>query len=245
MPLRDHFHPNLSRRTSGEAVHGMWPAMIVQDLFGRLPPGYVAEPTVHLGRDFEIDVTAWQGDESLLSGEPDNTGTGEGGVAVWAPPRPILCVEANLDTFDEYEVRVYNRDEGRQLVAAVEIVSPSNKDRPENRQLFVAKCAALLRRRVSVVVVDLVTSRHFNLYADLLTLLGRADPSLGQEPPTVYTVACRWTDKGKLNVLETWAHPLTLGQPLPTLPLWLTEKRAVQLELEKTYEETCRLLHIA
>jgi hypothetical protein len=35
-------------------------------------------------------------------------------------------------------------------VAAIEIVSPANKDRPEHRRKFVAKCAALLQQGVSV-----------------------------------------------------------------------------------------------
>jgi hypothetical protein len=37
---------------------------------------------------------------------------------------------------------------------------------------------------------------------------------------------------------------LELGQPLPTLPLWLAENFAVPLELEMSYEETCRTLRI-
>jgi hypothetical protein len=243
MPLRDHFNPPVSRRTSWDALHGMWPAFIVQDLFGRLPPGYVAEPHIHLGRDFEIDVASWHTDEGLLVSAPDTNGI-EGGVAVWAPARPPLCVEADLADFDEYEVRVYNTERDRQLVAAIEIVGPANKDRPEHRQIFVAKCAALLRQRVAVVIVDLITPRHFNLYADLLSLIERTDPSLETPPPALYAVAARWSDKGRMNVLETWVHPLVLGQPLPTLPLWLTEKLAIRLDLEKTYEEVCRILHL-
>jgi len=35
-----------------------------------------------------------------------------------------------------------------------------------------------------------------------------------------------------------------VGQPLPLLPLWLAENLAVPLELEATYEETCRILRI-
>ena len=38
---------------------------------------------------------------------------------------------------------------------------------------------------------------------------------------------------------------MMLGQPLPTLPLWLAENLAVPLELEAGYEETCRVLRIA
>jgi hypothetical protein len=37
---------------------------------------------------------------------------------------------------------------------------------------------------------------------------------------------------------------LALGQPLPTLPLWLADDLAIPLELEPSYEETCRVLRI-
>lgn len=43
---------------------------------------------------------------------------------------------------------------------------------------------------------------------------------------------------------ETRAHTLMLGQPLPTLPLWLADNLAVPLELEPSYEETCHVLRI-
>ncbi len=145
---------------------------------------------------------------------------------------------------DEYEVRVYDTQRGRRLVAAVEIVSPSNKDRPESRRVFVAKCEAMLRQGVSVSIVDLVTSRHFNLYAELLALVSQNDASMGAEPPAIYAAACRWTERGFKRILETWSHILRLGQPLPTLPLWLAANLHVPLELEATYEETCRVLRI-
>src|SRR5262249_6226159 len=133
---------------------------------------------------------------------------------------------------------------GRRLVAAVEIVSPANKDRPEHRRAFVAKCIALLQQLVSVTVLDLVTTRSFNLYRDILEAIGQTDPSLGPEPPPLYAVACRGTKKGDAWQLENWVHALTLGQPLPTLPLWLADNLSVPLELEASYEETCQALRI-
>ncbi len=138
---------------------------------------------------------------------------------MWAPPRPTLSVPTDLPAQDEYEVRVYDAKRGRRLVAAVETVSPANKDRPENRRAFVAKCAALLQERVSVTIVDLFTTRHFNLYRDLLELVGRTDPALAPEPPRLYAVVCRGTKKDHTWLLETWLHPLAVGRPLPTLPL--------------------------
>jgi len=61
-------------------------------------------------------------------------------------------------------------------VAAIELVSPGNKDRPEKRNAFVSKCAALLQKGVAVCIVDVVTTRQFNLYAELLQFLGQSDP---------------------------------------------------------------------
>ena len=139
---------------------------------------------------------------------------------------------------------VYDVKRHRRLVAAVEIVSPANKDRPEHRRVFVAKCAALLRQQVCVAIVDLVTTRQFNLYGDLLELIGQADPSLAPEPPPLYAVSCRCVSEGDGWHFRAWSHTLTVGEPLPTLPLWLADNLAVPLELEATYEETCRILRI-
>jgi hypothetical protein len=161
-----------------------------------------------------------------------------------AAPRVHCGAFAETRSPDEYEVRVYDSKCGRRLVAAVEIVSPANKDRPEHRAAFVARCAALLQERVSVTIVDLVTTRNFNLYGELLDLIGQTDPLLGPEPPPLYAVACRGRKQGTPWLLETWLHALQLGQPLPTLPLWLADNLAVPLELEASYEETCQALRI-
>jgi len=218
--------------------------MIVVALQRRLPRRYVALPGVHSGRLIEIDVSTYEQDEPVLD-TPD-AGNGNGGVAtaVWAPPQPTLAVATDLPDQDEYEVRVYDNKREQRLVAAIEIVSPANKDRPEHRRAFVAKCAALLQKLVSVTIIDLVTTRNFNLYAELLELLGQTDPALGSEPPTLYAVACRTKTKDDAWLLENWFHPLVLGQPLPTLPLWLADNLSVPLELEACYEETCRVLRI-
>jgi hypothetical protein len=219
--------------------------MMVIALVRRLPRRYVAAPQVQHGSSVEIDVGTFEEDKGNAASWGEAEGNGGGvATAVWAPPRPTLAVPAELPQ-DEYEVRVYDDEASRRLVAAVEIVSPANKDRPERRRAFVAKCAALLQELVSVTIVDLVTARQFNLYSDLLGLIGQTDPSLAPEPPFLYAVACRGARQDRAWLLETWFHPLVVGQPLPTLPLWLADNLAVPLELEATYEEACRILRIA
>ena len=178
MPLRDHFRPPLDDVRSWDELHGAWPTVIVMALNRKLPPRYVAAPRVHLGASMEIDVTTF--DEEMPAPPASGFGADEGGVAaaVWATPRPTFDVVTDLPDQDEYEVRIYDTKRHRRLVAAVEIVSPANKDRPENRRAFVAKCAALLQEQVSVTIVDVVTTRHFNLYGELLELIGGTDPAL-------------------------------------------------------------------
>jgi hypothetical protein len=219
MPLCDHFRPPLDDIASWEELHGAWPTVIVMALNRELPPRYVAAPRVHLGASFEIDVSAYD------KGEPASfapaTGAGGGGVATatWAPPRPTFDVVTDLPDQDEYEVRVCHR-------------------------AFVAKCAALLLQRVSVAIVDLVTTRRFNLYGDLLELIGRPDPALAPEPPALHAAACRHTHPDQAWRFQAWSHALALGQSLPTQPLWLADDLSVPLELEASYEETCRILRI-
>ena len=244
MSLRDHFHPPLSEVSSWEEVHGGWPMVIVQHLGKVLPPQYTAGPRVHLGAEVEIDVATFASEPA--AGTYGSPSEGEAAVATaWTPTKPTLAVETELSDFDEYEVRVYDTRRGRRLVAAIELVSPANKDRPEHRSQFTSKCAALLRQGVSLVLVDVVTARDNNLYADLLELIGQWDPTLGEHPPPTYAVACRWRPRGATRWLESWNQSLTPGLPLPCVPLWLSEDFAIPLDLEASYEQTCRDLRIA
>lgn len=249
MPLRDHFRPPVDDKHSWDALHGGWPMMIVQALDRKLPRRYIAAPQVHLGKFAQIDVTAF---EQENESEEPLAESSNGGVAtaVWAPARPTLVVPTTLPNQDEYEVRIYDARHTRRLVAAIEIVSPANKDRPANREAFVAKCAAFLQKQVSVTIVDLVTIPGGNLYAELLDFIGQSDPQLGEQPTETYAVACRAIPKEiKLGPsswqLETWLSLLRVGERLPTMPIWLTDQFAVPLDLEATYEETCKILRIA
>jgi hypothetical protein len=160
-----------------------------------------------------------------------------------AGPRVHSGSQVEVDV-DEYEVRIYDATRGRLLVAAIELVSPANKDRPESRNVFVAKSVALLQQGVAVSIVDIVSIQRFNLYAELLTMIGHSDPTLGDPPPQLYAASYRWVRREKRTILEAWSYPMEIGQPLPTLPLWLSEDRVVPLNLEQSYEQACDDLRI-
>ena len=239
MPLRDHFRPPTTKFGSWESLHGMLPAIIIQQIRTQLPPGFVAAPRVHLGPYFEIDIAAYETDDA--SANSGARGGAAGAVAALAPPRPTWAIETDAPEDEVYEVEIYNVEEERTLVAVIEIVSPANKDRPEKRRAFVGKCGALLRKGVAVSVVDVVTIRRANLYAELMAFIGHPDPTLGPEPPPIYASSCRWTPnaEGTRARLDAWFSPMTVGQPLPPLPLWLTDSQSIVFDLERSYEQAC------
>jgi len=242
MPLRDHFRSPLDDKHSWDELHGMWPAMIVRQLIEVLPEPYFAAPGVHLGSLYEVDVGTY-GDRDPGGADFD---TGEGGLALatHAPPKPTLSLEPELRHQDVYEVRIYESRRNRRVVAAIEIVSPSNKDRPEHRDAFVSKVAHLLKNDICVSIIDVVSTSYFNLYAESIDACNGVDPALEGEPTPVSAVTVRFRHENRKRMMDNWYYPLAIGRALPTLPIWLTETFAVSLDLEACYEETCRTLRI-
>ena len=242
MPLRDHFRSPLDDVHSWDELHGMWPAVIVQELVEVLPEPYFAAPGVHLGTLYEVDIGTYR--RPMAEAIDFDVAKGAVAVATYAPPKPTLTLEPQLPNQDVYEVRIYDSRRHRHLVAAIEIVSPSNKDRPENRATFVAKVATLLKNDICVSIVDVVSTYGANLYAEVMSFLRGVDPALGSDPPPMYAATLRMRYEDRRRMMDNWYHTLAIGQPLPTLPIWLKESWAISLDLELSYEETCRTLRI-
>ena len=112
MPFRDHFRSPVNDKHSWDAVHGQWPGEIVRSLFDILPIGYQAEPNIHLGSPFEIDI----GTPRDGGHDPDHfAGTRLGGLATQSALAPTLTVEAELSEPDEYEVLIFEIEREREL----------------------------------------------------------------------------------------------------------------------------------
>ena len=130
------------------------------------------------------------------------------------------------------------------LRAAIELVSPANKDRASHRRAFAVKCAGYLQQGVAVVIVDVVTERTANLHAALADILGLAHPLAWCSPSHLYAVAYRPVQAADEQRLEAWPAALTVGAVLPTVPLWLSEELCLPLALEENYRATCAALRI-
>jgi hypothetical protein len=97
-----------------------------------------------------------------------------------------------------------------------------------------------VKEGVSVVVVDIVTSRRHNFHAALMELFNGGEAAVRAVAADLYAVAYRVRLVGQRTQLEAWPVPLALGVPLPTMPLWLTESLCIPLELEAGYQAACR-----
>ena len=239
MPLRDHFRPPLTERASWEELHGAWPSTIAYRLNDLLPREYRSGVKIYLGTLVEVDVGAYE----MANVGGLETGNGTDAALAWEATAPTLLLDTDELTPPEYEVRIYDLSQSRRLVAAIEIVSPRNKDRADARDAFVSKCHAMLQQNVCVVIVDPVTVRSANLYAELAERIGAKPPATADR--SMYAVSCRSIYYRDRHRVEAWEHAIEVGGALPTLPLWISETQYVPLELERTYEATCKGLRIA
>ncbi len=137
---------------------------------------------------------------------------------------------------EQVEVGIFSSEQSTKLIGAIEIVSPANKDRPSQRDVFVTKCQSYLEQGVGLIVIDVVTARKRSLHTQLMEQIGsKAQPN----DPSLYAAAYRSIVLERPQV-EVWFEQLELGRSLPTLPLWLKEGGCFPVDLAQTYDRTCK-----
>jgi hypothetical protein len=240
MPLLDHFHPPLHGPRRWEGFHHAWATFIAQQLNqDTLPPDYYAESEISVGPELEIDVATME--------HPGSGRTNESaGTALWSPPRPKIAATVDFAHLDSYEVRIYQDLGGAELRAAIELISPSNKDREGSRRTFAAKCAGYLQHGIGVILVDVVTARTANLHEELFAVLDVKSRRRAWKSRTgLYATAYRALTVRNKPRIEVWPETLALGEALPTVPLWLALDLPIPVRLEDSYLATCRSLRIS
>ena len=204
---------------------------------GLLPEGYY----VHPERSYGV-VSASEREGDLLTLEDgaavagDWSGDGGGTAVLEAPPRTAATLDlADLVESEHYASRAsrlaIRRGVNHRIVALVELSSPGNKDRPQSVETFTRKAVEALEDGVSVLLIDLLPpGRHDpgGLNGAVLDALGRRfDP-----PPDKPLCAVGYRigpDR------RAYVEPLAVGDPLPTVPLFLSADRYVDLPLGPSY----------
>jgi hypothetical protein len=230
MPLLDHFRPPVSDLEQWNSFHSNWATRIADRLTELVPGEFRVHESLKLGGGLEIDAAVTRDGAVNGAGTPLRS--------AWQPDAPAASTPAVFP--DRFEVLVFRDFGGRQLVAAIELVSPGNKDTDDTRGAFAAKVASYLHEGVSVLVVDVVTQRRASLHDEVVRLMRMPADLLLGPGGGLYAASYRPVVRDGRPEFDLWVTPFAVGDPLPTMPLRLIAEHFVPVELERTYTEACR-----
>lgn len=244
MPLLDHFHPPLHPQHHWESFHSNWATRLADALNDQwLPSEFLAEEYTHAGSRLEIDVATFEQSLARSDTRPHGSATATLSPPVWTPPAALHTMPAVFPA--SFEVRVFSTTTGLTLVAAIELISPGNKDRPEERRAFATKCASYLYQGISLIIIDIVTNRRANLHNDTMRLMDAAAEFDLPADVNLYAVAYRPVLRQERAEIDVWPATCAIGAPLPLLPLRLTGDLFVPVDFEASYQEACRRRRLA
>lgn len=209
-----------------EGVHDLWIVRLFDIIKPQLPPQYRAylgsSPMVSIGEGREkpdVSVRRWQPESPPDPPSPPSEGI--------EPDEEVATI-----TLDPVTSLFITR-EGR-LVAAVELISPRNKDRKSARDTYLARYLGYLQAGAHLLLVDVHPRPLGFSFADTLSDELRLRPVPLPTPCTiVFRVGEPHPEGGRF--LAVWRRALTVGQPLPLVPLPLTVHLGVPVDLEATY----------
>lgn len=197
---------------------------IVRQLAPKLRPRYVALPVERFVMDLMSDVavttTSMYPDVGMTEAQP-HAPEHTGATTVSAPLR-LATLMPEVVPHVTIEIRDTRQ---RELVTAIEILSPTNK-RGEGRREYVTKRQRLLLSAAHLMEIDLL---H----------VGERVPMQQPLPKASYFVLLSRTEERPL--MEVW--PIALANPLPTVPVPLLAGDAdVLLDLQAAFTAAYDLL---
>jgi hypothetical protein len=208
---------------------------------GIMPPGYYALAEQHAGRLIPDMLTLKVSDAPQTgpaTGSLSGSETSEpGGTAVAdAPPRVRRKHSVPTTAKGRRRSLAIRHVSGHRLVALLEIISPSNKDRAASVEDFVTKVLTALEYGVHVLFVDLFPpGRHdpLGIHGDILQRLEESEKAYdlpADEPLTLASYAAA-------PVIEMYVEHVAFGVALPQMPLFFLSERYVDVPLESTYQQ--------
>jgi hypothetical protein len=229
MPLHD-----WSVLPGWDGVHQIWIVELLYWLKPRLPAGYRAyigtTPTFAIGAPTEdrpdVGVRDWpqgNGPPPPVTPPPERPGD----------PGEEPEVEVAVTTLTTEKTVLVERE--GQLIAAIELVSPRNKDRPSACTAYAAAYAAYLLKGVHLLLLDVHRRPlHFSFAERIAEEL-----QFPEQPrcPAPFAISYRIGEPAPNGgrILGIWRGRLAVGEPLPPMRLALSVQESLVVDLEYTY----------
>jgi len=190
---------------------------------GLLPPGYFAMADQRVSGP-ETDVVTLREERPISNGAL---------ATVPAKPRLRKQIATESSIYARKANRIAVRHELGRVVAAIEIVSPGNKDNDRAIRAFKSKALDFLYSGIHLVIVDLFppTPRdpdglHALIWGDLTS--EPLDPLPADKPLAVASY--------EANIdIAAYVDPIAVCDALPDAPLFLAADWSIELPLEATY----------
>ena len=220
-------------RPGWEGMHHLWTTELLRWIKPRLPEGYRAfigaAPVLAIGAPVgrpDVQVHDWP-DQPKNQSSPSSFQPGCSSEGECAPD-----VELAVATLDP-NTALWVEKQGR-LVAAVELISPRNKDRTSARETYLTRYLGYLLESVNLLLIDVHRCPIGFSFAERIA----KELSIDQTPlPPPLAVSYRVGETAPTggSYLAIWRRSLEVGSKLPTLPLPLTTHDTVWVDLERTY----------
>ena len=207
--------------------HQCWVVAIGNALNGGLlPPGYMATVEQVTGRPIPGVVT-------LQAYEPKEGP--EGGIAVaTAPPTARLIAKIEGVNDAKRADRVVIRHGRGKVVAIIEILSPGNKESRAVLRSLVEKAADILSQGVNLLVVDLFPPTPRDPQGIHKAIWDEFEDEPFEIPAGKPLIVASYIGG---DVPTAYVESVGIGDPLPSLPIFLSDSRYIPAPLESTYLE--------
>ncbi len=232
MPIHD-----WTRVQSGtfHAFHTAWISQLQETLNGGLlPPDFYALAEQFAGDTAPDVLTLATPNAPEWDWRDLHAGDTVGGVAVAERPPKVQCTVRASNAFYSLRRRslVVRHASDDRIIAFLEIMSHSNKSRQAGLTAFVQKAVAALQHGYHLLIIDLYPPTRFAPEGIHGAIWTEIDDTLVEASPdrpltfVAYSAGLRPT---------AYVQPMSVGDPLGEMPLFLTPDRYVEVPLETTY----------
>ena len=210
--------------------HQRWISALCDTLnTGGLPDGFFAMAEQIIGGPTP-DVVALQSSAPRKSRPGSNRA-----IPVTTPPKARIVQQAEMERYASKADRIVVKHARGDVIALIEIVSPGNKGSRHALRAFVEKMAALLDQGIHLLVIDLFPPSVRDPQGIHKAIWQEITDEPFELPPDKKLTTVAYS-AGAVKV--AYVEPVTVGDVLPDMPLFLEPGLHVPVALDATYQAT-------
>lgn len=165
----------------------------------------------------------------------------DGGLLIATPPNTQIVRKSSKEFYSDLANRIVVKHQLGRTVAVIEIVSPGNKDSKRAFKEFVDKSTEFIRAGIHLLVIDVFPPTRRDPYGVHRAIWDEFEDEdvLFEFPPGKDRILASY-DAGREKA--AYVEPISVGEMMPDMPLFLVDRRHIRVPLESTYQTTWSVL---